>query len=528
MWLRNLFRKWLGRRQSPIQTRNKIAARRKARPMLEILEDRLAPAALVGYTSNSGELDFTATASETITVAPGSLSNQIQIHVSDTITLGGDASSNSNFVLSAGDSTLTISNVNSGVTINNFNLTLANQTSNADSLTFGLGATSGIQNVNIAGPTGQTDSVDTVLFSSTTISGSMDVTVGAIGSVASLPAETVNVAASSAVLYAGGTSSPIGPLTTNLGELTATTDDGGISITNLGSGPLTVDSIMADQGGQGPTVTNDQVVYNSTPNSTPTYIAGSSNVTITSAGPVILNAISATGSLTVVGQYIVEGGGASQAIDAQNVDLDAIGAVNGPVQATVTFTPNACRRYDDPAQQRSTWTSLGFVAGGLITVTGDADPANDGTLHHCKHLCGGFTLTLTVSEVLTSETSANVAVGTPLQVTFSGATMTLPERRGHLEHPWVCGPAADYRRRRRRPGQRRHLYHHEHLRGHPHLVGQRLQSETAEVAVGTGAAGNYQGQVTFANSSTGDTLTLPSTGPTWTALGFSTGSRDGR
>lgn len=46
MWLRTLLRTWLGRRQGPIQTRKKIGARKPVKPMLEILEDRLAPAAV--------------------------------------------------------------------------------------------------------------------------------------------------------------------------------------------------------------------------------------------------------------------------------------------------------------------------------------------------------------------------------------------------------------------------------------------------------------------------------------------------
>ncbi len=148
----------------------------------------------------------------------------------------------------------------------------------------------------------------------------------------------------------------------------------------------------------------------------------------------------------------MEGDGTSQDIDAQSVDLDAVGAVIG-AQAEVTFTPNATG--DTMALATGTWASLGFAAGGLITVTGDANAANDGTFTIASISSDGSTLTLTVSNVLTSEQNAEVEVEN--------------------------GPTGNY------------------------------------------AAGNYQGQVTFANSSTGDTLTLPDTGPTWAELGFLSG-----
>lgn len=57
MWRRTFLRTWLGRRQGPTQTRKKIGARMPIKPMLEMLEDRLAPAFV---SLASGVLDFTA------------------------------------------------------------------------------------------------------------------------------------------------------------------------------------------------------------------------------------------------------------------------------------------------------------------------------------------------------------------------------------------------------------------------------------------------------------------------------------
>jgi hypothetical protein len=93
MWLRTLLRSWPGRRQSPIQTREKNAAPRRLKLMLECLEDRLAPANVSIYNvsaTNNQALAFTAAANgnSSITVtAPASDELQIQV-TNDTIARG--------------------------------------------------------------------------------------------------------------------------------------------------------------------------------------------------------------------------------------------------------------------------------------------------------------------------------------------------------------------------------------------------------------------------------------------------------
>ena len=54
--------------------------------------------------------------------------------------------------------------------------------------------------------------------------------------------------------------------TTQVGEITATTNDGRVSIDNISTAPLTVEAVTADSGGQGPTVNDDQVEFNDNPN----------------------------------------------------------------------------------------------------------------------------------------------------------------------------------------------------------------------------------------------------------------------
>jgi hypothetical protein len=172
--------------------------------------------------------------------------------------------------------------------------------------------------------------------------GNANIDLDAQGSILSgsvfLPA-TANLEAGSVNLTTTGTGSSIGPgifpLSMDTAELTAATNDGSIHVTNRVK-PLTIDSVVADQNGQTPTVNDDQVVYNSTPDQlTPTYIAGSSNVTISSQGPIVLNSISATGSVSITGMYLVEGNGQTPSIIAPSVSLTATGKAN--YQGQVTF-----------------------------------------------------------------------------------------------------------------------------------------------------------------------------------------------
>ena len=97
------------------------------------------------------------------------------------------------------------------------------------------------------------------------------------------------------------------PITTQSGvpgqslKLTAATNDGAVYIQDSSPAGLTINSVVADQGGQAPIVIDGQIVYNSTPSSsTPTYVFWNQPVvTIASTGPIVLNSVSATGDVTI-------------------------------------------------------------------------------------------------------------------------------------------------------------------------------------------------------------------------------------
>ena len=109
----------------------------------------------------------------------------------------------------------------------------------------------------------------------------------AFGGVAGVP-NGINLTASAVDLTATGSGSQIGvsisdhyPITTQSGvpgqslKLTAATNDGAVYIQDSSPAGLTINSVVADQGGQAPIVINGQIVYNSTPSSsTPTYSPG--------------------------------------------------------------------------------------------------------------------------------------------------------------------------------------------------------------------------------------------------------------
>ena len=145
--------------------------------------------------------------------------------------------------------------------------------------------------------------------------------------------------------------------------MTATTNDGGVFIADSGPG-LTINSIVADQGGQAPTVNNGQIVYNSTPSSsTPTYASGDENVSISSTGPIVLNSVTATGDITITsGSYIVQGDAQSPNVIAQEVDLTANGTAD--YQGQVTFANTTSSTSGDTLILPATITSGGSTVAG--------------------------------------------------------------------------------------------------------------------------------------------------------------------
>jgi hypothetical protein len=174
----------------------------------------------------------------------------------------------------------------------------------------------------------------------------------------------INLIAGAVDLVETGPGSSIGvsfqPITTSIGALTATTNDGGVYIANSGPG-LTINSIVADQGGQAPVVSNGQIVYNQTPSSsTPTFASGDEDVSISSTGAIVLNSVTATRDVTITsGAYIAEGNAQSPKIVAQKGDLIAKGTAD--YRGQVTFA--------NPGTGAEAYFTAGGAGGAITSVT---------------------------------------------------------------------------------------------------------------------------------------------------------------
>ena len=222
-------------------------------------------------------------------------------------------------------------------------------------------------------------------------------------------AGNVNLTASGgAVLSTTGTNSAIGtatyPITTAIEALDATTNDGGVYISNSNPNGLFIDSVLAEQGGLKPTLnSNNQVVLVS---STGSNVVASDDVSITATGPILLNSVTAPNmvTLTSTGNAILSSAtqSGSNNVIAQGTDLVAGGTAD--YQGAVTFTPSAS---GDTLTNTSGWA--GFQAHQEIVVDGASSKADNGAF--IIEGISGDTLTLNTDNVVQQETDDSVTVG---------------------------------------------------------------------------------------------------------------------
>ncbi len=235
-------------------------------------------------------------------------------------------------------------------------------------------------------------------------------------------ANAINLTAGAVDLTTTGPGSAIGfpdyPITTQSGsgqslKLTAATNDGSVYIQDHSPAGLTINSIVADQQGQAPIVSNGQVVYNDTPDSSsPAYVSGQSDVVINSpvinsqdgyrpvGEPVTVNSISATGSVAIYGEYILEGNALSPNIISQNVALVAVGFAE--YKGQVTFA-QASTGDTLTLPNGELWSNQFFfnVSDNTIVVSGALSRADDGVFAIAS--ISGSTLTLKQSYALIPE-----------------------------------------------------------------------------------------------------------------------------
>lgn len=180
-----------------------------------------------------------------------------------------------------------------------------------------------------------------------------------------------------------------------------------ISINDTSPAGLTIGSLLAEQSGQEATINNNNVEYNSTPNSSSaTYSVGGAGISISSIGPVTLNSISATGDVTVSGSSILQGNEQSANIITPEITLTATGT--GSYQGQITFAQGSGGDTLSLPTTANSWSSYGFAIGNTIFIANALSSANNGIFTISS--LSGNTLTLTQSFVLTPEIDNNVSV----------------------------------------------------------------------------------------------------------------------
>ena len=180
-----------------------------------------------------------------------------------------------------------------------------------------------------------------------------------------------------------------------------------ISINDTSPAGLTIGSLLAEQSGQAATFNNNNVEYNSTPNSSSaTYSVGGAGISISSIGPVTLNSISATGDVTVSGSSILQGNEQSANIITPEITLTATGT--GSYQGQITFAQGSGGDTLSLPTTANPWSSYGFAIGNTIFIANALSSANNGIFTIAS--LSGNTLTLTQSFVLTPEIDNNVSV----------------------------------------------------------------------------------------------------------------------
>ena len=235
------------------------------------------------------------------------------------------------------------------------------------------------------------------------------------------------IAANGVNLTTTGSNSAIGtsalPIRTAIGALTATTNDGGVYISDTNGPGLIISSILAQQGGFPPVLNkNNQVVVNNS--------VGTDNVSVTATGPILLRSgpsVSTTVAapnvvtITSTGAGIVQGQAGSVNVLAQSVTLTANGSIGVSGGSIGLFSPNFSASTTNGGiflTDGIPGTAVSVVAGGAgnnASVTGSGATLTIGTI-----TAPG---TVTIDE-------PNGALVSGSNMNVSGQTVNLTEKTG--------------------------------------------------------------------------------------------------
>ncbi len=166
------------------------------------------------------------------------------------------------------------------------------------------------------------------------------------GAITDANGAAVNLTAANGLsLTTTGTSSAIGtladPIETAIGALTATTNDGGIFITDSNGPGLTINAVLAREFGKTPFLNgSNQIMVDPDDGGILPPVAGTHDVSISAQGPILVNSVTAPDSVTITSgaNSILDSNQATNDILARSVNFVASGAVgqkSDPFELTV-------------------------------------------------------------------------------------------------------------------------------------------------------------------------------------------------
>jgi hypothetical protein len=257
-----------------------------------------------------------------------------------------------------------------------------------------------------------------------------------------------------------GTNSAIGtlanPIKTAIGALTATTNDGGVYISDSNAPGLIINSVLAKQGGFAPTINaqNQIVVINTTTGNT---TAATNDVSVTATGDILFasaagvsTTVAAPHAVTInsIGGRILQGQPGTDNVLAQSVSLKAggsIGLMSDAVGLTVENFSASATNGSIFLAELIPGTALSVVAGGAgnnASVTGSGATLGIGTvsapgsvtvLETGGALLRGTSMNITGQTVNLTGKSGIGTVAAPFTVTASNLIATITDPGVPLE-----------------------------------------------------------------------------------------------
>ena len=346
-------------------------------PRAENLEERLL---LSSITLTAGSLAYTSSSANTLTVT---FDNKSDVDPSNDVYHFAD--------------TETITATGTGVT-GSGTMMVDVATTDVTSVSIDMGKTgfTTIGGLTLSGDL--TVTAKTVTLNNGTVSSDTTVTINADGAVTNANADPalVAIAALDLVIMTTGTGSAVGamlnPITTSLGSLTATTNDGGVFISDFNSdvedSGLIISNVLVKEKGFTPFVNGSNQVVVKASDSDANPGAGTFDVVVTAEGHIVLNTVTAPDAVTIdAGGMILDANQVTANLLGRTVSLvagESIGQQPDPIEVSAETVSAATTGSGSIYLTESIVGTLSSIVamgqGQVIEVTSSASTLKLGTL----------------------------------------------------------------------------------------------------------------------------------------------------